>query len=859
MTDLRSSAKLRPLLLRLWRIAALAALALLAGWQARRADERARPASVRLEEARLLFPHAAALSPAAVDGSHAVYDAGGAALGSVVRTSPQADRVIGYSGPNDLLIALDPQGVVRGVHLLRSGDTPDHIAMVEKDADFLRQFAGRKPGSAFPKIEAVSGATLTSSAIAEAVQTRLAGGAPSLRFPEKVTLEEVRALFPAAAALTEEAGRLRVTGKDGKLLGFAVRTSPAADSVAGYRGPTESLVALEPDGKTIAGVRLRRSYDTESYVQQIREDEWYLAGFKGRIAEQMAVMDFAKEGIEGVSGATQTSWAVAEGMKRTFAAKPPPKKSWLPALRDWLAAGVVCGALVMAFTRLRGVHVLRITWQALVIGWALWSGGDLLSLALLAGWAQHGIPWAAAPGAALIAGVALVIPWTARRQIYCHHICPHGAAQQWLGKLRRRKFAVPRPLDRALRLLPWVLLAAALVMILLRMDLAKLEPFDAWVWRAAALVALAIGVAGLVASVFIPQAYCRYGCPTGALLAFVRSSGAQDRFGKKDGAFCVLLTVAGVSAAVVPFLPAGESGDARTTVRGSAMGSSWEVTVRPDVKADELQHDVAARLEEIESELSHWRAASPVSTFNAARSMDPQAVPARVATLVRLAAIVSEASSGAFDITAGPLVKLWGFGPGPRRDKLPSEEEIAGTLAHTGWGNLTAEGATLRKNDPLSEIDLSAIGEGHAADEIAALLESRGVREFLINVSGELRARGTWAVAIEHPLRTIILKDGALATSGIYRQSRELSGQRVSHLMDARTGRPITHQTVSVSVRHADTVLADAWATALNVLGREEGLPLAERLGLAAEFVEEREGELAVEATSAWRAPAITR
>ena len=92
MTDLRSSAKLRPLLLRLWRIAALAALALLAGWQARRADERARPASVRLEEARLLFPHAAALSPAAVDGSHAVYDAGGAALGSVLRTSPQADR-----------------------------------------------------------------------------------------------------------------------------------------------------------------------------------------------------------------------------------------------------------------------------------------------------------------------------------------------------------------------------------------------------------------------------------------------------------------------------------------------------------------------------------------------------------------------------------------------------------------------------------------------------------------------------------------------------------------------------------------------------------------------------------------------
>ncbi len=857
MTEPRPAGKFRLLLLRLWRIVALALLAILAGWQARRVEEQARQESVRVEEARLLFPGAAVLSPAAADGSHAVYDAGGAALGSVLRTSPQADLVIGYSGPNDALIALDAKGAVRGVRLLRSGDTPDHIAMVEKDADFLRQFDGWKPGAAFPEIEAVSGATLTSSAIAEAIETRLSGGAPSLRFPNAVTLEEVRTLFPGAAALTEEAGKLRVTDSGGKLVGFAVRTSPAADSVAGFRGPTESLAALEPDGKTIVGVRLRRSYDTESYVQQIRDDEWYLAGFKGRTAEQLSAMDFAKEGIEGVSGATQTSWAVAEGMKRTFSAPPASRKQWSPALRDWLSAGVVCGALAMAFTRLRGVRALRIGWQALLIVWALWSGGDLLSLSLLAGWAQHGIPWAAAPGAALIAGVALVIPWSARRQIYCHHICPHGAAQQWLGKLRGKKVSVSRRWDRALRLLPWQLLAAAMVMILLRMDLAKLEPFDAWVWRAAALVPLAIAAAGLVASVFIPQAYCRYGCPTGALLAFVRSRGANDRFGKKDWAFCVLILIAGVTAAAVPHVPVTK--EERTTVRGSAMGSKWEVTVRSSVDAGALQQAVAGRLEEIENELSNWRAASPVSHFNAARSTQPQIVPPRVASLVRLAAGVSEASGGAFDITAGPLVKLWGFGPGPRRDTAPSDEEIAAALSHAGWRRLQTEGSTLRKDDLLTEVDLSAVGEGHAADEIAALLESRGAREFLINISGEIRARGTWAVAIEHPLRTVILTDEALATSGTYRQTREVSGRQASHLIDARTGRPVAHQTVTVSVRHKEAVLADAWATALNILGREEGLPLAERLGLAAEFVEEREGALAVEATGAWRAATAGR
>jgi thiamine biosynthesis lipoprotein len=114
-------------------------------------------------------------------------------------------------------------------------------------------------------------------------------------------------------------------------------------------------------------------------------------------------------------------------------------------------------------------------------------------------------------------------------------------------------------------------------------------------------------------------------------------------------------------------------------------------------------------------------------------------------------------------------------------------------------------------------------------------------------------------VAIEHPLRTVILTDEALATSGTYRQNKTLGGKPASHLIDARTGRPAAHQTVTVSVRHKEAVLADAWATALNILGREEGLPLAERLGLAAEFVEEREGALAVEATGAWRATTAGR
>jgi NosR/NirI family nitrous oxide reductase transcriptional regulator len=855
-TEPRASSR-RLWLLRAWRAAALAALGFLVWWQARTLETKNRRDTISLSEARLVFPRAAALSPAAADGSHAVYDEKGMPFGSVLRTSPQADGVVGYSGPSDVLIGLNAEGAVAGARLLHSRDTVDHAAMVERDVKFWQQFEGWKPDAPFPKIEAVSGATLTASAIAEAVHRRLHGGVPSLRFPDAVTLDEVRALFPNAVALTEDGDRLRVTDTGSTLLGYAVRTSPAADSVNGYRGPTESLVALDPDGKTIRAVKLRKSYDTASYVQQVRDDEWYLPGFKGRSVAQMAAMDFQKEGIEGVSGATLTSWAVAEGMKRKFAARPAPAPSeqpWRPALRDWLAAGVVCGALVMAFTRLRGVRAARVTWQALLMVWALWSGGDLLSAALLSGWAQHGVPWAAASGAALIAGVALFIPWAARRQIYCHHICPHGAAQQWLGKLRQHKPSVPPRVDRVLRVVSWLLLAAVPLLLLFSVDVARIEPFDAWVWRAAAWVPLAIAVAGLVASIFIPQAYCRYGCPTGALLTLVRTSGAGDRWGRRDAALAMLIGVASISATIAAFIPTAAAAAARPVLRGAAMGTTWEVTIRGGAvtNADSLQQDIATRLAEIESEWSNWRSGSAVSLFNAARHREPVPMPSDMCALAAFASEMSVAAGGAFDITAGPLVRLWGFGPAPRPETPPSAEEIQNALAHTGWQRLRIAAAAMQKDDPLMEVDLTALTEGYAAEQIATLLQTRGAAEYLINIGGELRARGAWAVAIEHPLRTLVLRDAALATAGTYRQNRETGGQRSTHLIDARTGHPVTHHTVSVSVRHNNAAFADGWATALNILGREAGMPLAEGLGLAAEFVEEHHGEPVITATSSW-------
>src|SRR5881296_3699762 len=347
-----------PLLLRLGRAGVLLGVVVLVHQQARWLQAQ-RGASVSLRQARKFFPAANRVQLRDVErGLHFVTDARGETIGCLLTTSPYTDHIIGYSGPNNLLVALDSQGAIAGLELLHSGDTAEHVARVKRDPKFFRGFLGWKPSEAPPpKIEGVSGATLTSFAIAEGIQQRLAGAAPSLRFPEPVTLDEVRFLFSNATRLVPDHSRLHALDASGRLLGFAVRTSPQADNISGYRGPTECLVAVGPDGRTIAGVRVRRSYDTDSYVEQIRRAEPFLKRFVGRSIEELAGFEFPKEKIEGVSGATQTARAVAEGLQRRIAAElkaHAPRPRWRPGLRDWGLAGIVAGALVMSFTALRG-------------------------------------------------------------------------------------------------------------------------------------------------------------------------------------------------------------------------------------------------------------------------------------------------------------------------------------------------------------------------------------------------------------------------------------------------------------------------------------------------------------------------
>jgi len=546
----------RVLRLRLWRGFVLAcAVMLLRG----RAESDAAPAAVAVEAVLEWFPAAVRITPPDGEtGAQYVTDQFGDALGLVLRTLPRARDIVGYSGPNDTLLAVDRNGSVLGARLLSSGDTVDHVRRVLESKAYWESLK-RLPGEP-ESIRAVSGATLTSSAITRGV-LRALGAAEriSLLFPFPLELAEARRVFPEAVELLPESGPpggVQVLDGTGTLLGRILRTSPESDPVIGYKGPTDTLVVLDPEGTVVRELRVRESYETEEYLAVVTNDSRFLPSFAGRTVEDLANFDARAEGVSGVSGATRTSLAILEGVRRRLAATRldhSPRIAIRFGWKDGMAAAIVLGGIGLAFSSARGLRGVRLAWQALLIGYLGLVAGDLVSQSLILGWASQGVPWRELPGLALLAGSALLVPLGTGRQLYCHHVCPHGAAQMWLGKLTRRKVALPPQVTRWLSRLPAALLGLLFLLVVggSRVNPAAWEPFDAWVFRASGLASILLAVAGLTASVFHPLAYCRFGCPTGALLKFLRTGGSQDRFGPRDWAALALLA-AGVAVAAGP-------------------------------------------------------------------------------------------------------------------------------------------------------------------------------------------------------------------------------------------------------------------------------------------------------------------
>jgi Na+-translocating ferredoxin:NAD+ oxidoreductase RnfG subunit len=487
-----------------------------------------------------------------------VLDADGKRLGAVLQSSPDSDRTIGFSGPSNLLVGVDPAGRIAGLAVLSSRDTPEHVAQVVADPKFLRSLDGLTLPQAAnrKKVDAVSGATLTSLAMVEGIQRRLGGKPASLKFPEPIALKDVQVIFLKAEKLVVDPGDpatalVRTAGDEP--LGWVLRTSPAADNIVGYQGPTDVLLGFDAHGKVVA-LAVAKSYDNEPYVRYVKDDDAFRTLFAGKSLEEMAGSN-AKE-VEGVTGATMTSQAVAEGLviaasTKLAAEREPPQvvESWASriAVADIGSAIVILAGIAMAFTRLRGIAWLRIAYQLVAFGYLGLANGVLLSQAQLVGWAQAGVPHGAW-GLILLTIAALLLPIATRRNVYCTHLCPHGALQQLTLRVCRPRVVVPPRLRRILTAIPAILLVVVLVVAMTHapLCLVNLEPFDAYVVRIAGGATLAIAIVGAVASCFVPMAYCRYGCPTGSLLEFLRRHGRSDRLTLRDGiaVLCVVIAIA---------------------------------------------------------------------------------------------------------------------------------------------------------------------------------------------------------------------------------------------------------------------------------------------------------------------------
>lgn len=296
-------------------------------------------------------------------------------------------------------------------------------------------------------------------------------------------------------------------------------------------------------------------------------------------------------------------------------------------------------------------------------------------------------------------------------------------------------------------------------------------------------------------------------------------------------------------------------------LEGPAQGTTYHISYWSEAPVD--TQDIKAGIENefavIDKLLSNYRPDSTIETFNSVENTESQEVGSEIVALVKIAQVVNQASQGCYDLTIKPLFDLWGF----RGDTLtiPSDSTILATLKHIGMEKLEVVDEThLRKKQADLKVDLSSIAQGYSVERVSKVLAQKGITNYLVEIGGELKTNGykpgmqPWRIAVERPLpdeRTMhkivtMPKDAPIAvmTSGTYRHYFDDHGQRYSHILDARTGRPVDHDLVSVTVLLGDPTIADAWSTTLLCLGPKDGMAAANAAKIPALFIELQGSEL---------------
>lgn len=286
------------------------------------------------------------------------------------------------------------------------------------------------------------------------------------------------------------------------------------------------------------------------------------------------------------------------------------------------------------------------------------------------------------------------------------------------------------------------------------------------------------------------------------------------------------------------------------------MGTSYHITICTDsadvVDRDQVQQDVDQLLKKINQQMSTYIKTSELSQFNQTTVDEWFPVSTPLVKVVDAGLKLSEESDGAFDMTVGPLVNLWHFGPDPGKRTIPDNSQIEAARKSVGYHHIQTRNNPMSLQKTISDVylDLSAIAKGYAVDEVGAYLESQSIQNYLVEIGGEMRARGInqqgqpWNVGIEKPIsdqrvvqHVFPLDNLSMATSGNYRNFFEVDGVSYSHTIDPRTGRPVKHALASVTVVGENCMNCDAIATCLMVIGPEKGYNWCAERNIAAYFI----------------------
>ncbi|MGB0893445.1 MAG: FAD:protein FMN transferase [Parashewanella sp.] len=322
-------------------------------------------------------------------------------------------------------------------------------------------------------------------------------------------------------------------------------------------------------------------------------------------------------------------------------------------------------------------------------------------------------------------------------------------------------------------------------------------------------------------------------------------------FFRKYKAFYLL-----TAAFVVAYLASCSRHVETVSLSGGTMGTTYHIKFVPSENTPDTQTlhaDIDLTLELVNDQMSTYRPESELSRFNKLKKGESIKVSGDLITVINHAKVLRDESAGALDVTVGPLVNLWGFGPEKRRVEPPKQSEIDAARAKMNLDAVTINGEYLIKNADNLYVDLSTIAKGFGVDKVASILEKNHVTNYLVEIGGELRVKGKkaddsdWRIAVEKPTtderavqQVITPGDMAMATSGDYRIYFEENGKRYTHIIDPTTGYPVEHKLVSATVLYENCMMADGYSTAMMVMGTEKALALAKKKNLAIMLIEKQ-------------------